>query len=316
MKAYVYRRYGGPEVVELAELPKPVPKADEILVAIRATTVSSADWRLRSLILPPGFGLLARPVIGLFGPRRPVLGTEFSGVVEAVGARVTRFKPGDAVFGFPGGKIGCHAEYRTIRADGPVALKPAALTFEEAAALSFGGSTALHYLRKAAVQPGERVLVIGASGAVGVALVQIARHQGAHVTGVTSGGNAELVRALGAERVIDYAREPVLADTYDIIADTVGETRFRDALPHLSEGGRFLWIVSSFGELFARRRGSKRPINGPAEERASDIAELAALADSGALKPVIDSVYAFSEMRAAHARVDTGRKRGSVVVRL
>ena len=317
-RAYVYRRYGGPEVIEATEMAKPAPKADEILVRIRATSVSSADWRMRSLTLPPGFGLMGRPAFGVFGPRQPVLGTEFSGVVETVGAAVTRFQPGDAVFGFPGIKLGCHAEYRTIRADGPVARMPANLTFEEAASLSFGGSTALHYLRKAMIRAGERVLVIGASGAVGTALVQIARHRGAEATGVTSGGNADLVRSLGAAQVIDYAREPVLAAgaVYDVIADAVGKTRFRDALPYLNEGGRFLGIVGSLGELFARRRGSKRPINGPAGERPGDIAELAVLAESGALKPVIDSVYDFSEMRAAHARVDSGRKRGSVVVRV
>jgi len=318
MKAYVYRRYGGPEVIDLTELPKPVPKAGELLVRICASTVSSADWRMRSLTLPPGFGLLGRPVFGFFGPRQPVLGTEFAGIVEAVGTGVTRFKPGDEVFGFPGGKLGCHAEYRTIRSDGPVALKPANLSFEEAASLSFGGSTALHFLRKAEIQSGETILVIGASGAVGAALVQIARHRGARVTGVTSAANADLVRSLGAERVIDYSCDAVLVPgaVYDVVADTVGATRFRDVLPHLAEGGRFLGIVGSLGELFARRKGTKRPITGPAEERASDIAELAGLVDAGVLKPVIDSVYAFEDMRAAHARVDSGRKRGSVVVRI
>jgi len=295
MKAYVYRRYGGPEVIDLTELPKPVPKAGELLVRICASTVSSADWRMRSLTLPPGFGLLGRPVFGFFGPRQPVLGTEFAGIVEAVGTGVTRFKPGDEVFGFPGGKLGCHAEYRTIRSDGPVALKPANLSFEEAASLSFGGSTALHFLRKAEIQSGETILVI-----------------------VTSAANADLVRSLGAERVIDYSCDAVLVPgaVYDVVADTVGATRFRDVLPHLAEGGRFLGIVGSLGELFARRKGTKRPITGPAEERASDIAELAGLVDAGVLKPVIDSVYAFEDMRAAHARVDSGRKRGSVVVRI
>ncbi|MFT3810871.1 MAG: NAD(P)-dependent alcohol dehydrogenase [Micropepsaceae bacterium] len=318
MKAYVYRRYGGPEVIEMAELPMPAPGPGEILVRIHATTVSSADWRIRSLTLPPGFGLMGRPVFGFLRPRQPVLGAEFAGLVEAAGAGVTQFGPGDAVIGFPGGRLGSHAEYRTIRADGPVARKPDNLSFEEAATLSFGGSTALHYLRKAAVRPGERLLVIGASGAVGVALVQIARARGMHVTGVTSAANAALVAGLGAERVIDYTAGPVFGEgaAYDVIADTVGATRFRDALPYLNEGGRFLGIVGSLGELFARRRGSRRPVNGPAEERASDIAELAALAAGGALKPVIDGVYPFSQMRAAHARVDTGRKRGSVVVRV
>lgn len=317
MKAYIYRRYGGPEVLELAQMPTPTPKPDDILVRIRATTVSSADWRVRSLALPRGFGWLGRPIFGVFKPRQPVLGTEFSGIVEAVGAAVTRFKPGDAVVGFPGGKMGCHAEYRTIRADGPVALKPARLSFEQAAALSFGGSTALHFLRKAALTAGERILVIGASGAVGSALVQIAAHRGAVVTGVTSAGNGDLVRGLGAAEVIDYARAaPLSGGPYDVIADTVGATPVREALPHLAEGGRFLGIAAPLAEMFARRQGTKRPIMGPAEERPSDIAELAALAEAGAFTPVIDSVYDFGEMRAAHARVDSGRKRGSAVVRV
>lgn len=318
MKAYVYRRYGGPEVLEPAELPIPAPKRGEIRVRVHATTVSSADWRMRSLTLPRGFGVLGRPVIGFLSPRQPILGTEFAGVVDAAGAGVRRFEPGDAVFGFPGGRLGCHAEYLTIPAEGRVALKPGRLSFEEAATLSFGGSTTLHYLRKASIRPGERMLVIGASGAVGVAMVQIARHRGAHVTGVTSGANATLATSLGAERVIDYTAGPVFAagDSYDVIVDTVGATRFQDALPYLTEGGRFIAIVAGLADMFARPRGSRRQIAGPAEERPSDIAELAALAESGALRPVIDSVFPFSEMRAAHARVDTGRKRGSVVVRV
>jgi NADPH:quinone reductase-like Zn-dependent oxidoreductase len=174
MLAAVYRQYGGPDVVTLARMPKPTPKPDEVLVAIRASTVNSGDWRARSLNLPGGFGFLGRPVFGFRGPRQPILGTEFAGVVEAVGSEVTRFRPGDEVVGFPGGRYGSHAEYRAIRENALIDFKPANLSFEQAAALSFGSVTALPFLRdKAKVAVGDKVLVVGASGAVGVAAVQI-----------------------------------------------------------------------------------------------------------------------------------------------
>ena len=184
MQAVVYERYGPPEVLRLVQLDKPVPKDREILIRIVATTVTSADWRLRSLSMPTGFGLLGRLFLGISRPRQPVLGSELAGVVEAVGRSVTRFKPGDEVFGFAGTGLGCHAEYRCMAEDGLVALKPSNLDFGEAAALPFGATTALDFFRRAKLQKGERVLVNGASGSVGTAAVQLARHLGAEVTGV------------------------------------------------------------------------------------------------------------------------------------
>src|SRR5688500_3711761 len=228
MKAYVCRRYGGPEVLELVDVPKPVPQDNEVLVRIHATTVSAGDWRVRTLDVPKGFGVFARMALGLRGPRQPILGTELAGTIESVGRSATRFKPGDAVLAFPGVKMGSHAQYRAVAQDGPIALKPENLSFEEAATLSFGGSTALYYLEKARIKRGDSVLVIGASGAVGSSFVQLATHFGAHVTGVTSTKNLELVRSLGAERVIDYTREDFtrMSDTYDVIADTVRGTSY------------------------------------------------------------------------------------------
>lgn len=320
MKAFVYRRYGGPDVVELAEAPKPVPRDNEVLVRILATTVTSGDWRLRTLHVPAGLGLVARLAFGITRPRQPILGTELAGIVEAVGLKVTRFRPGDEVFGFPGGAMGCHAQYRTMPEDGRIARKPANLTFEEAASLPFGASTSLHYLRKAVLEPGDKVLVIGASGCVGSATVQLARHIGAEVTGVTSTRNLALVRSLGAHHVIDYTTDDFAAGggAFDIVVDTVGGTPFSRFKPVLKERGRVLAVAAGIPEMLASLwvplTGSRRIIAGPAAERVEDIPEIAALAEADALRPVIDRRYAFAQMPEAHAYVETRRKRGSVVV--
>ena len=322
MKAYVYRRYGGPDVVELADVQKPTPKDNEVLVKIHATTVTAGDWRVRTLNVPKGLGLLARLALGITRPRQPIMGTELAGVIETAGKDVTRFRPGDAVFAFPGGKMGCHAQYRAVAEDGPIALKPENLSFEEAASLSFGGSTALHFLRKAAIKAGEKVLVIGASGGVGAALVQLARHFGAEVTGVTSTTNLELVASLGAGRVIDYTKEDFTksGETYDIIADTVGATSFARCKSALKDKGRLLAIAGGLLDMLASLwvplTGSKKVVAGPADERPEDVRQLAELAKAGVLRPVIDRRYDFSQMAEAHAYVETRRKRGSVVVRV
>ncbi|MSP50127.1 MAG: NAD(P)-dependent alcohol dehydrogenase [Alphaproteobacteria bacterium] len=320
MKAYVYRRYGGPEVLELVDVPKPAPKDNEVLIKIHATTVTSADWRVRSLEMPRGFGPMARLALGITGPRQPILGTELAGVVEAVGKEVTKFQPGDEVFGFPGAEMGCHAEFRVLAEDGPVALKPSKLSFEEAASLCFGGTTALHFLRKAEIKAGDRILVIGASGGVGTALVQLAKQAGAEVTGVTSSANLDLVTSLGADRVIDYAREDFTRrnETYDVIADTVAATSFARCKHMLREKGRLLAIAGGMPDLLASLwaplTGSRKVIFGPAQERPDDVQRLADLAETGVLRPVIDRRHTFAEMAEAHAYVDTGRKKGSVVV--
>src|SRR5688572_12801194 len=207
MKAAVYERYGPPDVVELKEVEKPTPKDSEVLIRIRATTVTSADWRARSLHMPAGFGLMGRLFFGVSKPRQPILGTELAGDIESVGKDVGKFKVGDKVFAFSGASMGCHAEYKCMPEDGAVALKPPNLTYDEAAAISFGGTTALAFFRRGKLQSGERVLVNGASGGVGTAAVQLATHSGAYVTGVCSTSNVELVRSLGATHVIDYTKE-------------------------------------------------------------------------------------------------------------
>ena len=321
MQAYVYHRYGGPEVVELVDVPTPVPRDNEVLVRIHATTVSTGDWRVRTLEVPKGFGLFARLALGFTRPRQPILGTELAGTVETVGKSVTRFKPGDAVFAFPGTKMGCHAQYRAIAEESPIELKPENLSFEEAATLSFGGSTALHFLGRAQIKRGERILVIGASGALGTAFVQLAKHFGAHVTGVTSTTNLQLVSSLGADKVIDYTKDDFtrMSETYDIIADTVAATSFARCKHVLKHNGRFLALAGGVADLFAALWApmtGKRVVAGPAAERPEYVRQLAELARTGVIRPVIDRRYEFAQMAEAHAYVETGRKRGSVVVRV
>jgi NADPH:quinone reductase-like Zn-dependent oxidoreductase len=292
------------------------------LIKVHATTVSSGDWRVRSLSLPKGFGPLGRLFFGIRGPRQPILGTELAGEVAAVGKDVARFRAGDRVLGFPGAALGCHAEYRVMREDAPVVHLPAGLGYEEAAALPFGGTTALDFFRRGKLKSGERVLVNGASGAVGVAAVQLAKHFGAHVTGVCSSGNLELVKSLGADEVIDYTRQDFTGSgqTYDVIVDTVGTAPFSRSGRSLKEGGRLLQVLGTLSDLLVSPwislTSGKKVIAGPASERADDLQLLVKLAESRELEPVIDRRYPLEQIVEAHRYVDTGRKRGSVVVSL
>ncbi len=320
MKAIVYERYGSPDVLVMKEVPTPAPKDDEILIRVRATTVTSGDWRARSLELPRGFGFMGRFVFGLSKPRQPILGTELAGDVEAVGRDVRHFKVGDAVFAFSGMGMGCHAEYRCMPGAGSVALKPANLTYEEAAGLSFGGTTVIDFFRRAKIAKGDRVLVNGASGGVGTAAVQLAKHFGAEVTGVCSSANLALVASIGADKVIDYTKADFTqsGETYDLIVDTVGTAPFSRSKGALRDGGRLLRVLGTLGDLlqapWAAMTTRKRLIAGPAKVRAEDLRLLATLAASGAFKPVIDRCYPFEAFAEAHRHVDTGRKKGNVVL--
>ncbi len=320
MKAAIYERYGPPEVVSIRDVASPSPRPGEVLIKVRATTVSTGDWRARSLEMPPGFGPFARLAFGTIRPRQPILGTELAGVIDAIGDGVTAFNVGDEVFAFLDAKMGAHAEYRCIAANGLVAHKPKNLSFEQAGALSFGGMTMMNFFRRAALARGERVLVNGASGSVGSAAVQLARHFGADVTGVCSNVNVELVRAIGAHHVIDYTAEDFAGngETYDVIVDTVGNAAYPRAKRSLAKGGRLLGVLGSFGALLraplAGKARGHRVINGPALARVDDFHRLAAIAAQGAFTPVIDHVFPLEQIIDAHHRVETGRKRGSVVV--
>lgn len=321
MLAYSYSQYGSADVVSRIEVPTPIAKPDEVLIRVVATTVSAGDWRARSLTMPKGLGLFGRLVFGITGPRKPTLGTEFSGVVEAVGAEVTTYSPGDAVIGYPGANFGAHAEFITMPANGKLTLKPDNISFEHAAAIPFGATTAYDFLvNKAKLQSGQTVLINGASGSVGSACVQIAKHLGAKVTAVCSGKNANMVRDLGADRVIDYLSQDVVADglQYDMVVDTVATLPWSHAQSAIRAGGKMVLIAGKtsdilLGGLKARHKG-KKMISGVASENRAILDAVVTLAAQGKFLPVIDRIYAFDDMRAAHSHVDTGHKKGNVVV--
>ena len=313
MRAAVVQRYGAPDVVRVVDVDTPTPGAREVLVRVRATAVTAADSRIRGARFPRGFGPFARLAFGLRGPRRPVLGNTFSGVVEALGDGVTGVAVGDEVCGTTGLRMGTHAEQVVVPAKRLVA-KPAGVSHDDAAGVLFGGQSALFFLRdKANVGPGTTVLVNGASGAIGTSAVQLARHAGATVTGVTSGANADLVRSLGAEHVVDHTTTDVtsLTERYDVVLDTVGNVSTASGRRLLADGGVLLLAVADLGETL-RARGNVKA--GPAPERPDDARELLDLVASGALRVVIDRVVPLDEVVAAHARVDSGRKVGNLVL--
>ena len=320
MRAIHANRYGSPDTLEFRELPKPVPGPKELLVRTVATTVTSGDWRVQSGTFPEGFGLLAKLLFGLSGPRQPVLGTELSGVVEAVGAEVTRFRAGDQVFAFCDAKMGCHVEYKCFAEEGPVVHKPANLSFEEAAALSFGGTTALDVFRRAKLKAGERVLINGASGGVGTAAVQLAKAAGAHLTAVCSAANATLVASLGADRVLDYAADDFTKDParYDLVVDVVGTAPYARSRHVLKPEGRLVLVLATLAEnlraVWVGLTSRHRVIAGPVSILPGDLQQLADQAATGALCVVIDARIPFERIADAYRRVASGRKRGAVVV--
>ena len=318
MRAAVYTRFGPPEVLEIRTLLRPSPKADEVRVRIMATTVTAACGMMRR-----GDTILARVVLGLFGPRKrfQIAGIEFAGVVERLGSSVTEWHVGDQVFGFAGFNAGTYGQYCCLKASGSVARMPHDIDYGEAATLVDGPTTSLYFLKDLArVAPGERVLVIGASGSVGGAALQIARSLGATVTGVCSTGNLELVRSLGAETVIDYTREDFtkLQRQYDVIFDTVTKSTFLRCRHCLAPGGRYLPTVASLGDylLMALTKffGKRRVLCGMSVEKRAALSVVTELLKRGELRPVIERRYRLDEIVQAHRHVDTGRKKGNVVI--
>jgi NADPH:quinone reductase-like Zn-dependent oxidoreductase len=263
---------------------------------------------------------MARLFFGIFGPRQPILGTEAAGEIESKGKAVRRWNVGDQVVVFTGARMGCHTEYKCMPESGLMVLKPANLTYEEATCIPFGGMAAMAFFRRAPIKKGDKVLINGASGAVGTAAVQIARHFGAVVTGVCSTRNLELVRSLGADEVIDYTNTDFtkLTETYDIIVDTVGTAPFSRSKGSLKNGGRLLQVLGTLPNLlmspWAALTTNKKVIAVPASANVEDLRFLAKLAESGELRPVIDRRYPFEQIAEAHRHVETGHKRGSVVI--
>jgi len=302
MKAMVCTKYGKPDVLQLEEVEKPIPKENEILIKIHATTVTSGDCRVRSFNSPLLLWLPMRIVLGLRKPRKSILGVELAGEVEDVGKNVTRFKKGDQLFAMTGMKFGGYAEYICLPEKGTIAVKPENVTHEEAASISFGGTTALHFFRKGNIQAGQKVLIYGASGAVGTAAVQLARYYGAEVTGVCSAKNSELVKSLGADYVIDYQNEDFSKkeERYNLIFDAIGKITKNQCKEALALNGRF---VSVEGQ-------------GIAKVQTKDLLLLKKLMEEGQIKSVIDRCYSLEQVPEAHEYVETGHKIGSVVVTL
>lgn len=311
MKAIVYRRYGKPEVLRLTEVAIPEPGENDILVRVKAVAVNSGDCRLRR-----ADPFAVRFFFGLFRPRKAVLGAMFSGEVVRTGKNVTRFRAGDEVFGSSGMAFGAYAEYLCLPGTAVMALKPAGLSHEDAAALPFGGLTALHFLQKAGITKGQQVLVYGASGAVGTAVLQLAVQAGARVTAVCSTANAELVRSLGAAQVIDYTKEtPAQTGCYDLVIDTVNKLPFAQAIALVKEGGMLL-LSAAVGKEMLRAGlagGKKKVLTGIIRETQANLDQLSVLAAAGKYKAVIGKKFRLEEMAAAHAYVETGHKQGNAV---
>ena len=322
MRAAVYRRFGGPEVVRVEEVPKPTAGPGDVLIRVHASTVSAADHRARSKNVPKGLGLAVALALGIVAPRKRILGMDVAGVVEAVGADVTLFAPGDEVIAMLGGSFGGHAEYVCIAQRAAITAKPRNLGFDESVALVFGGVTAHAFLGRASIGRGDSVLVNGASGAVGTAAVQLARVLGARVTAVCSAANGELVARLGAWRAIDYTASSFLdeARSYEVIVDCVGDVPFERLAERVRPAGALLLVVADLrATLLSSSRGSwmgKFISSASVEYSADALRYLVGLAESGQYQPVVDRTYALDEIVEAHRYVDTGRKKGNVVLRL
>ncbi|HSF79691.1 MAG TPA: NAD(P)-dependent alcohol dehydrogenase [Anaerolineales bacterium] len=313
MKAIVYKKFGPPEVLQLRDVIKPTPKANEVLIKIHATTVvkEDPDWRAS-----PGFN-------GLLKPRHPILGQEFAGEIEAVSKNVTRFRPGEQVFGID--SFGAYAEYKCMPEDKALVIKPAAISYQEAASLPNGALTALPFLRdKGQIRSGQSVLIYGASGSVGTSAVQLAKYYGAEVTGVCSTANLDLVRSLGADHVIDYTQEDFTENgkTYHIIFDTVGKCSYATSKGSLKEDGVYLTTVPTpailLQALWSPKRGKKVKFAAAGlrstSEKINDLGLLTELVEAGQLKAVIDRRYPLGQTVEAHRYVEQGHKKGNVVI--
>ena len=328
MKAIVYTEYGSPDVLHLKEVEKPAPKDNEILLRIHATTVNFGDMLARNFNavsprqfnMPVLFWLPARLAFGLRKPRKHILGSEFAGEIEAVGAAVTRFKKGDQVFGYVGEGMGAYAEYRCMPEDGCVAIKPANLSYAEAAVIPYGSIMALSLLRKAKIQPGQKVLINGASGGIGSAAVQLARYFGAEVTGVCGTPRLEFVKTLGADHVIDYTKEDFTqsGETYNLIFDILGKSSFSRCKKSLKSKGIQLFASFKMKQLFqmlwTSLIGDKKVICAIAPGSLADLISVKELVEAGKITAIIDRCYPLEQAAEAHRYVEQGHKQGRVVI--
>ncbi len=317
MKAAVYTEYGSPEVLKVKTVEKPAPKQNEILVRIKATAVNSGDWRLRK-----ADPFAVRFIFGFRKPKINILGSVFSGEVESVGEGVKDFKVGDHVFGHTDMSFGAYAEYLSIPESGSIALKPANISHTEAAAIPFGSVTALHFIKKAMIKPGQKVLVVGASGAVGSAAVQLAKSLGAEVTGVCSTANIALVKSLGADKVLDYTKEDFTknGETYDVIFDAVNTISVSRSIKSLSHNGTMILSAAGMPEmiqgLWISRTSPKKVMTGVISHAKADIVFMKELIEASKYKPVLDRTYSLEQIAEAHAYAEKGHKKGNVAINI
>ncbi len=324
MKAILWTEYGQPDVLELKEVEKPTPRDNEVLIRIYATTVTAGDCELRSLKLPIYFRLPLRMYVGLRRPKRmAILGQELAGEIESAGKDVKLFRKGDQVFAATGIGLGAYAEYICLpekSEDGVMATKPANLTYEEAAAVPSGGLEALHFLRKGNIQSGQKVLINGAGGSIGTSAVQLAKYFGAEVTGVDSSGKLDMLRSIGADQVIDYTQEDFTksGETYDVIFDVAGKGSFSGSMRSLKQDGRYLLAYAGLTQmvrgLWTSMTSSKRVVFGTASRKTEDLVFIRELIEAGKMQPVIDRRYPLEQTAAAHRYVETGQKKGNVVI--
>lgn len=323
MKAIVCTKYGLPDVLQLQEVEKTAPKDNEVLIKVQAATVTAGDCELRSLRFPLLLQPLVRIGFGFRGPRKKILGQELAGEIEAVGKGVTRFRKGDQVFAWTGLGLGAYAEYKCLPENGVLAIKSSNISYEEAATLPVGGLDAVHFLRKGNIQSGQKMLIIGAGGSIGTFAVQLARYFGAEVTAVDSTGKLAMLRSIGADHVIDYTQEDFTkeGETYDVIFDVVGKSSFSRSVRLLTLNGRYLLGNARLSQRVRGRRISRRSSKQvivwtarTASEYTRDLNFLTQLIEAGKIKPVIDRCYPLEQAAEAHRYVDTGQKKGNVVI--
>jgi NADPH:quinone reductase-like Zn-dependent oxidoreductase len=323
MKAVICSKYGPPESLHIKEVEKPVPKNNEILVKVYASAVTAADCRVRGFNVPPSYWFLARLALGLTKPRKPILGMDFAGEVEVIGEVVKKYKVGDMVYGLMGDRFGGYAQYLCLSEDWKgvgMALKPDSLSFEEAAAIPFGGLTALYFLRESKIQEGQKILINGASGSVGAYAVQLAKFYGAYVTAVCSAGKIEMVKGLGADKVIDYNNNDFtkLGEIYDVVFDVAGKASISDCIKILKKNGTLLHAVASpavtLKMKWASMTSKRKMVGGGPDPSTEDLMFLNKLIEQGTINPIIDRSYPMEQIIEAHRYVESGAKKGNVVI--